>query len=203
MKYNTKLLGKTEAHPNPNTANGIQKIATMAVLLKYLGNFCISLEIQLINCKVELKLKWTKYCVLTAVGNDNTNVNPDNLIFTMKVTILYLPVATLSAKDNQKLLKILSKGFERLVYWKEYKTQKENKNATNEYTYFLKSNFVRVNRLFILVYLNRKNNGKQFNARRCYLPKGILKTYNFVINRKTFMTKQLMLIKNDTKKLEN
>ena len=94
----------------------------MAVLLKYLGNFCISLEIQLINSKVELKLKWTKYCVLTAVGNDNTNVNPDNLIFTMKVTILYLPVATLSAKDNQKLLKILSKGFERLVYWKEYKT---------------------------------------------------------------------------------
>ena len=167
----------------------------MAVLLKYLGNFCVSLEVQLINCKVELKLKWTKHCALTAVGNDNTNDNPDNLIFTMKDTILYLPVVILSAKDNQKLSKILSKGFERLVYWNEYKTQKENKNATNEYTYFLKSNFVGVNRLFILVYLNRKNNGKQFNARRCYLPKGILKTYNFVINRKTFMTKQLMLIK--------
>ena len=24
-----------------------------------------------INCKVELKLKWTKYCVLSAAGDDN------------------------------------------------------------------------------------------------------------------------------------
>ena len=27
----------------------------------------------LINCKVELKLKWTKHCVLSAGGNDNDN----------------------------------------------------------------------------------------------------------------------------------
>ena len=27
----------------------------------------------LINCKVELKLKWTKYCVLSAASHDNTN----------------------------------------------------------------------------------------------------------------------------------
>ena len=29
----------------------------------------------LINCKVELKLKWKKCCVLSAVGNDNDNDN--------------------------------------------------------------------------------------------------------------------------------
>ena len=27
----------------------------------------------LINCKVELKLKWTKYCVLSVGGNDDLN----------------------------------------------------------------------------------------------------------------------------------
>ena len=27
------------------------------------------------NCKVELKLKWTKYCVLSAAGNENVNNN--------------------------------------------------------------------------------------------------------------------------------
>ena len=32
----------------------------------------------LINCKVELKLKWTKYCVLSAAGNDNDNDSDDN-----------------------------------------------------------------------------------------------------------------------------
>ena len=55
----------------------------------------------LINCKVELKLKWTKYCVLPAAGADNDNAN-DNIIFTIKGTKLYVPVVTLSAKDNQK-----------------------------------------------------------------------------------------------------
>ena len=54
----------------------------------------------LINCKVELKLKWTKYCVLSAVGAGNTDANPYNIIFTIKDTKLYLTVITLSVKNN-------------------------------------------------------------------------------------------------------
>ena len=70
-----------------------------------------------INCKVELKLKWTKYCVLSAAGADNANgdvndnINGNNIIFTIKHTKLYVPVVTLSAKDYQKPSKFLSKGF--------------------------------------------------------------------------------------------
>ena len=42
---------------------------------------------QLINCKVELKNRWTKYCVLSAAGNNiNDNVNGNNIIFTIKDT---------------------------------------------------------------------------------------------------------------------
>ena len=51
----------------------------------------------------------------------------------------------------RKLSKLLSKGFERSVYWKEYKTKSENKNMTNQPRYFLESNFVEVNRPFVLV----------------------------------------------------
>ena len=43
----------------------------------------------LINCKVELKLKWTKYCILSAAGNENDNDNNDNsknIIFNIKDT---------------------------------------------------------------------------------------------------------------------
>ena len=54
-------------------------------------------------------------------------------------------VATLSPKDNQKLSKLLSKGFERSVYWNEYESKSDNKNTTSEYRYFLDSNFVGVN----------------------------------------------------------
>ena len=51
----------------------------------------------------------------------------------MKNTKLYVPVVTLSAKDNQKLSKLLSKGLGRSVYWNDYKTKSENKNRTSEY----------------------------------------------------------------------
>ena len=95
----------------------------------------------------------------------------------------YIPVVTLSARDNQKLSELLSKGSESSVNWNEYKTR-ENKNAANEYRYFLKSNFAGVNRLFVLVYLNRGNGVKWFKTRRHYLPKGINKSYNVIINGK-------------------
>ena len=140
----------------------------------------------LINCKVELKLKSTKYCVLLAAGADNDNANPNNIIFTIKDTKLYVPVATLSAKENQKLPKVLSKGFGRSVYWNEYKTKHENKNTTNEYRYFLLANFVGVNRLFVLIYFNRDNELKWFKTRKYFLPTGIIKSFNVTINGRNF-----------------
>ena len=57
----------------------------------------------LINCKVELKLKWTKYYDLSVAGTENgiNNNNANNIIFTIKDTNLYVPLVTLSARDNQ------------------------------------------------------------------------------------------------------
>ena len=46
----------------------------------------------LINCKVKLKIKWTKHCVLAAAGVDSVNNNNINIIFTIKYTKLYVPV---------------------------------------------------------------------------------------------------------------
>ena len=75
---------------------------------------------------------------MSAAGNDSTNANPDTVIVTIKDTKLYVPVATMSTKDYQKLSKLLSKGFERLVSWNEYKTKTENKNTINECRYQIK-----------------------------------------------------------------
>ena len=38
----------------------------------------------LINCKVELKLNWTKYCVLSANGKDNDDDHANNITFSIK-----------------------------------------------------------------------------------------------------------------------
>ena len=80
----------------------------------------------LINCKVELKLKWTKYCFLYAASNDNDYDNDNdnkanNINFTIKDIKLSVSVVTLSARDNKKLSKLLSKGFERSIYWMSIK----------------------------------------------------------------------------------
>ena len=62
FKYKAKLLGKTEAQPNPNNVHGILKIETLAVPLKYLSNFWRSLEMPWIHCKVELN--WKVLCFI-------------------------------------------------------------------------------------------------------------------------------------------
>ena len=45
--------------------------------------------------------------------------------------------------------------------------------------------------LFALIYLNKNNDATRFNARRYYLPKGIIKNYNIIINGKNFYDKAI------------
>ena len=56
FKYKASLIGDRE---NNGRKNGVK----IAVPLKYLRNFWRSLEMPLINCKVELSLKWIENCV--------------------------------------------------------------------------------------------------------------------------------------------
>ena len=126
-------------------------------------------------------------------------VNLDNIVFTIKDTKLYAPVVTLSAKVNQKLSKLLSKGFEWSMYWNEHKTQSEEKNTTNNFRYFLELISLEVKRLFILIYTNQDDNVKRFNAKKYYLPKSIIKNYNAIINGRTFYNQ---LINSDIKRYE-
>ena len=63
------------------------------VRLKYLSNFWRTLEMPLINCKVCLQLKWSKYCIL--VADTAANQNPE---FKLIYTKLCVPVVTLSSQ---------------------------------------------------------------------------------------------------------
>ena len=66
------------------------------------------------------------------------------------------------------------------------KQKLKTKNTTNEYRYFHESNFVGVTRLFVLVYWNEDADSKRFKDKRYYLPKGIIKNCNVIINGKNF-----------------
>ena len=83
--------------------NGVK----IAAPLKYLRNFWRSLEMPLINCKVELSLSWNPNCVLSILAG--------NSYFTITDAKLDVPIVALSAEDNTKLSKLLREGFKRPV----------------------------------------------------------------------------------------
>ena len=85
----------------------------------------------LINCEIHLELNWNKNCLMygadTYAGGEN--VNNRETTFKITNTKLYVPILTLSTKDNVNLIKQLNEGFKRLVYWNEYKSKIETKEA--------------------------------------------------------------------------
>ena len=87
----------------------------MAVPLKYLGNFWKTLEMHLINCKINLILTWSSTCVITNSIGAGT--------FAITDTKRYVPVATLSTQDNLKPLDQLKSAFKRTINCNRYQSK--------------------------------------------------------------------------------
>ena len=56
-----------------------------------------------------------------AIGGNANAIRADSATFKITDANLYVPIDTLSAKDNVKLSKLLGEGFERSIYWNKYK----------------------------------------------------------------------------------
>ena len=118
--------------------------------LKYVSNFFRSLEMPLVNCKIYLELTWHKDCMISSVNAAAGQV----VSFMITNTKLYVPVVTLSTKDNN-LTKRLSDGFKRTIYWNQYtsKPVPETPHKKTGITRFaLDAAFHGVNRLFVLAF---------------------------------------------------
>ena len=99
FKQKSSFIGNPDAD---GAANRKKEGVKIAIPLKYLSNFWRSLEIPLINCKIELSLKWYQKCILSSSGTAAT--------FTITDTKLYVPIVTLKIEDNAKLSKLLNEG---------------------------------------------------------------------------------------------
>ena len=106
----------------------------------------------LINCKIKLNLPWKKEYALSA--------DAGNAVFIINDTKMYVPVVTLSKEDNKDFIEQQNKGFERSIYWNEYNTKGQDKDANdNEFKYInLDPSFQGVNRLFVMGYSREDNN---------------------------------------------
>ena len=86
--------------------------AEIALSLKYFSSFWRTIEMHLINCKINLILTWSANCVISKVNRVTT--------FAITDTKLYGPVVTLSTNDNAKLLQKLKSGFKRTINRNKY-----------------------------------------------------------------------------------
>ena len=174
FKYKVNLLGNIAA-ADPDNARVGRLNVKIVVPLKYLSNFFRSLEMPLINCK---NLTWKKECVLsTAV---------DDAVFIINDTKLYVPVVTLSKEDNEDFIEQQNKGFQRSIYWNEYKTKEQTEDANaNVFKYInLDPSFQGVNRLFVMAYSRADNNQTTRNGqRKYYSPKIDLNKYVIIDGR--------------------
>ena len=133
----------------------------------------------IINCKIKLNLTWKKESVLsTGVGE---------AVFIINDKKLYVPVITLSKEDNKDFIEQQNKGFQRSIYWNEYKTKEINEDAdANVFKYInLDPSFQGVNRLFVMAY-NRAIGQPTRNGQRKYLHRISLNKYNFIIDGRNF-----------------
>ena len=142
----------------------------------------------LINCKIHLELNWNEDCVIADTTFEITN------------TKLYVPIVTLSSKNNAKLVKLLEDGFNRPVYWNEYQTKIKTRNLDNSnLTRFpLDAFFQGVRRLFVLAFnnttVNDDNNLINNTANRVlrnshtkyFLPRVNITNYNALIDGRNF-----------------
>ena len=171
-----------------------QKGVKIALPFKYLSNLWRSLEMSLINCKVNLSLKWIENCVLsTAEFGANANATgADGATFKINDAKLYVPVVTLSAEDNLKLARQLNEGFKGPVYLNKYNKVIDNKvveiapaNIEKHIRELLDSIYEGVKRLFVLAYDNTAGDN-QVSFKKYFLPRVKIENYNIEIDRRNF-----------------
>ena len=96
---------------------------------------------------------------------------------------MYVPVVTLSTKDNEKLLQQLKSGFKKTISLNKYESSIKTFAQNRYLNYLINPSFQGVNRLFALSFENENDRTSHLTA---YLPKVEIKDYNVMIDGKNF-----------------
>ena len=181
FNYKTEITGSLDAGEDE------KEDVTIAIPLKYLGNFWRSLDIPLINCEITLILYWYKECVLVGRahrGPPAAAINsPTDAKFEITDCRLYVPIITLSAENDNKLLEQLKSGFRRTIKWNKYMSQMSNLNKNNNLNHLIDTTFSNVNRLFVLSFENEYDRTSYY---KYHMPSVEIKDYNVLIDGNAF-----------------
>ena len=146
----------------------------------------------LINCKVSLNLTWSENCISTDITTQTARApqgdNPErptigaprNATFKILNTKLDVSV-TLSTEGDNNFLEQIKSGFKRTIKWNKYKSKMTNQTKTNNLNYFIDQTFIKVNRLFVLSFENKKD---RTSISKYHIPKAEIKDFNVLIDEK-------------------
>ena len=194
--YKTKIAGCLDAGEDE------KEDVTIAIPLKYLGNFWRSLDIPLINCEITLVLSWYKECVLVGRAHQAPPAaaieSPTSAKFEITDCKLYVPVVTLSAENDNKLLEQLKSGFRITIKWNKYMSQMSNQNKNNNLSYLIDPTFSNVNRLFVLSFENEVDRTSYY---KYYVPSVEIKDYNVIIDGNAFFELPIKTIEETYEKI--
>ena len=150
----------------------------------------------LVNCEVELSLKWIENCVITAaeIGANADATGADGVTLEITDAKLYAPVVTLSVEDNVKLVKQLNEGFKRSVYWNKNKVidikvvETATANAEKYIRELIDLSYQVVKRLFVLAYDNTASDDQvSVDYFKIYfLPRVNIENYNIETDGRNF-----------------
>ena len=189
LVYKSKLISGTDDN---NVTN-----VKLVVPLKYGSSFFRSLEMPLVNCKIDLELTWHKDCMVFSANAAAGQVV--SLMITN--TKFYVPVVTLSAKDHNNLTKQLNDGF---IYWNQYvfKPFPETPHKKAGITRFaLDAAFQGANRLLVLAFADTRadeaadapaprnlvaNRVIRDSYRKYFVPRVDITSYNVLIDGRNF-----------------
>ena len=129
----------------------------------------------LIKCELNLILTWSKDCVITNSTGEGK--------FAITETKLYVPVVTLSIRDNEKLVQQLKSVFKKPISWNKYESHIKTFAQNRHLNYLINPNFQGVNRLFVLPF---ENENSRTSHSTYYLPKVEIKDYNVMIDGRNF-----------------
>ena len=116
-------------------------------------------------------------------GQPNRGDSPESAAFKIKDCKLYVPVVTLSAENDNKILEQLKRGFKRTIKWNKYRSEMSNQTKNNNLNYLIDPTFTNMNRLFVLTF---ENEDDRTSFSKYYLPKIEIKDFNVLIDGKPF-----------------
>ena len=120
---------------------------------------------------------------ILVTGQPNRGGSPINAIFKITDCKLYVPVVTLSAESDNKLLAQVKTGFKRTIKWNKHRSEMPNQTKNNNLNYLIDPTFTNVNRLFVFTFENEYN---RTSFSKYYVPKVEVKDFNVLIDGKPF-----------------